>query len=199
MHTAERWKRQPGSLNKLLSTNIRSSERKELDDAAAIRSCRSGDANAFRYLVERYQNQAMAHAVAILGNPTDAEDALQEAFLDAYRALDRFDEGRSFYSWFYTILRNRCWKLLGSRNRPDRAAENVEILAASGGNLDQTLALGEALARLQVESREILTLRHLDGLSYEELSVRLGIPIGTVMSRLFYARKQLQATLGGKR
>jgi RNA polymerase sigma-70 factor, ECF subfamily len=149
--------------------------------------------------VERYQNQAMAHAVAILGNPTDAEDALQEAFLDAYRALDRFDEGHSFYSWFYTILRNRCWKLLGSRNRPDRAAENVEILAASGGNLDQTLALGEALARLQVESREILTLRHLDGLSYEELSVRLGIPIGTVMSRLFYARKQLHATLGGKR
>ena len=75
----------------------------------------------------------------------------------------------------------------------------MEILAASGGNLDQTLALGEALARLQVESREILTLRHLDGLSYEELSVRLGIPIGTVMSRLFYARKQLQATVGGKR
>jgi len=70
----------------------------------------------------------MAHAVAILGNPTDAEDALQEAFLDAYRALDRFDEGRSFYSWFYTILRNRCWKLLGSHNRPDRAAEDVEIL-----------------------------------------------------------------------
>ena len=88
---------------------------------------------------------------------------------------------------------------MGSHNRQDRAAEDVEILAASGGNLDQTLALGEALARLQVESREILTLRHLDGLSYEELSVRLGIPIGTVMSRLFYARKQLQATLGGKR
>ena len=76
-----------------------------MDDAAAIRSCRAGDADAFRYLVERYQKHAMAHAVAILGNRTDAEDALQEAFLDAYRALDRFDEGRSFYSWFYTILR----------------------------------------------------------------------------------------------
>ena len=66
-------------------------------------------------------------------------------------ALDRFDEARSFYSWFYTILRNRCWKLVGSRNRQDTAAEDVEILAASGVNLDQTLALGEALARLQVE------------------------------------------------
>jgi len=170
-----------------------------LDDAAAIRSCRSGDANAFRFLVERYQNQAMAHAVSILGNRTDAEDALQEAFLDAYRALDRFDEGRSFYPWFYTILRNRCWKLMVSRDRDDQAAQNVEILASSGGNPDRALALEEALARLQAESREILTLRHLDGLSYEELSVRLGIPIGTVMSRLFYARKQLQATLGGKR
>jgi RNA polymerase sigma-70 factor (ECF subfamily) len=149
--------------------------------------------------VERYQKQAMAHAVAILGNRTDAEDALQEAFLDSYRALDRFEEWRSFYSWFYTILRNRCWKLLSGRNKTDTAAEGVEILAASSDNLDRTLALRQALSRLQAESREILTLRHLDGLSYEELSVRLGIPIGTVMSRLFYARKQLQANLGGKR
>jgi RNA polymerase sigma-70 factor (ECF subfamily) len=149
--------------------------------------------------VERYQKQAIAHAVAILGNRTDAEDAVQEALLDTYRALGRFDERRSFYSWFYTILRNRCWKVAGNRSRHDTAVEDVEILAAGGGDLEQTLALQEALAGLQAESREILTLRHLDGLSYEELSVRLGIPIGTVMSRLFYARKQLQANLGGKR
>jgi RNA polymerase sigma-70 factor (ECF subfamily) len=170
-----------------------------LDDAAAIRSCRRGDANAFRYLVECYQNQAMAHAVAILGNRTDAEDALQEALLDAYRALDRFDERRSFYPWFYTILRNRCLKLAARRGKQSTSAERVEILAGSGEHLDHTLALEQALSELQPESRELLMLRHLDGLTYEELSSRLGIPVGTVMSRLFYARKQLQASLGGKR
>jgi RNA polymerase sigma-70 factor (ECF subfamily) len=149
--------------------------------------------------MERYQNQAMAHSVAILGNRADAEDALQEAFLDAYRALDGFDEKRSFYPWFYTILRNRCWKLAASRGKHSTSIEDLEILTASDENPEQKLALDEALGKLQPESREILTLRHLDGLSYEELSGRLGVPIGTVMSRLFYARKQLQAKLGAQR
>ena len=67
-----------------------------MDDAAAIRSCRAGEADAFRYLVERYQKHAMAHAVAILGNRTDAEDALQEAFLDAYRLLTALTKGAVF-------------------------------------------------------------------------------------------------------
>ena len=149
--------------------------------------------------MERYQKQALAHAAAILGNRMEAEDAVQEALLDAYRALGHFDERRGFYPWFYTILRNRCWKVLGNRTKRDTAVEDVEILAGADDNLDRTLAVREALARLPAESREILTLRHLDGLSYEELSVRLEIPIGTVMSRLFYARKQLQMNLGGKR
>ena len=170
-----------------------------MDDAAAIRSCRRGDADAFRYLVQRYQNQAMAHAAAILGNRTDAEDALQEALLDAYRALDRFDERRSFYPWFYTILRNRCWKLAANRGKESTAADSIAILAASGEHLEGALVLEEGLGKLQPEQREILTLRHLDGLSYAELSSHLGIPLGTVMSQLFYARKQLRANLGGKR
>jgi RNA polymerase sigma-70 factor (ECF subfamily) len=170
-----------------------------LDDAAAIRSCRGGDADAFRHLVERYQNQALAHAAAILGNRTDAEDALQEALLDAYRALDRFDERRSFYPWFYTILRNRCWKLAANRGKESTAADSLAILAASRDHPpEHALALDEALGKLPPESRELLTLRHLDGLSYEELSRWLEIPVGTVMSRLFHARKHLRTNLGGK-
>ena len=86
-----------------------------MDDAAAIRSCRGGDATAFRYLVERYQKQALAHAVAILGNRTDAEDALQQAFLDAYRALDRFDERRSF---LHLVLHDSQESLLEAGGQP---------------------------------------------------------------------------------
>ena len=118
--------------------------------------------------------------------------------LDVYRALDRFDERRSFYPWFYTILRNQCLKLAARRGKQSSSHDSVEILAASVEHPEHARALRQALEELQPESREILTLRHLDGLSYEELAGRLGIPVGTVMSRLFYARKRLQANLGGK-
>ena len=120
----------------------------------------------------------MGHALAILGHRQDAEDALQEAFLATYRALGSFDDNRRFYP----------------------ALETVEILASTGGGtVEDRLALEEALGCLSPQSREILMLRHLDGLSYEELAARLELPAGTVMSRLFYSRKELREQLGGKR
>jgi DNA-directed RNA polymerase specialized sigma24 family protein len=72
----------------------------ELDDPVAIERCRAGDKEAFRHLVERYQAEAMEHAVAILADREDALDAVQDAFFDAYQALSRFDTSRQFYPWF---------------------------------------------------------------------------------------------------
>jgi RNA polymerase sigma-70 factor, ECF subfamily len=151
--------------------------------------------------VERYQTEAMGHALAILDHRQDAEDALQEAFLSTYGALGSFDDNRRFYPWFYTILRNCCWKLAARRGKEEASAlETVEILSSTGGaTVEDRLALEQALRELSPESREILTLRHLDGLSYEELAARLELPVGTVMSRLFYARKELRERLGGRR
>ena len=168
---------------------------------AAIRCCRRGDADAFRYLVERYQTEAMGHALVILDHRQDAEDAVQEAFLSAFGALDRFDDQRSFYPWFYTILRNCCWKLAARRGKQESSAlDTVEILSnTADSDVEARLALVQALRGLSPQSREILTLRHLDGLSYQELAVRLELPVGTVMSRLFYARKEARKQLGGKR
>ena len=88
-----------------------------MDDSVAIQKCLAGDWEPFRLLVEKYQGRAVGHALAIVGNREDALDAVQEAFLDAFRALGRFDRGRQFYPWFYAILRNRCFKLLASRER----------------------------------------------------------------------------------
>lgn len=169
-----------------------------MDDAAAIEKCRNGDREAFRFLVERYQKQAVAHSTAILGNREDALDAAQEAFIDAFQALGRFDTTRRFYPWFYVLLRNRCFKMT-ARRRPAEDIEETEILQAQTGvSPEERFALEKALLSLAKEDREIITLKYLDGLSYEELAGRLQIPRGTVMSRLFYARKQLQAKLGGK-
>ncbi len=165
-----------------------------MDDSTAIQKCRAGETEAFSHLVRRYQSEAIGHAVAILGSLEDALDAVQDAFLDAYQAVGRFDVSRRFYPWLYTILRNRCFEMLASRQRRAAGAETVQILAQTAKNSCGMTAhvVDRALRELEAEDRELLTLKHLDGLSYEELAERLEIPAGTVMSRLYYARKRLR-------
>jgi RNA polymerase sigma-70 factor, ECF subfamily len=165
-----------------------------MDDKPAIDKCRNGEHEAFRYLVERYQRQAVSHATAILGNREDALDAAQEAFIDAFRAMKSFDEARPFYPWFYVLLRNRCYKMAARRRETESADETV-IVASNSTAREETLALEEALLSLDRQDREIVTLKYFDGLSYDELAERLEIPKGTVMSRLFHARRKLQAKL----
>ena len=169
-----------------------------MDDAATVERCLEGEPDAFRTLVERYQGRALGHAIAITRNRDDAQDALQDAFLNAHRALHTFDRERVFYSWFYAILRNCCYRLLARRgtdvvDHPVR----LELLESPGVPVDDRLAIERALAALSPTDREIVMLRHFDGLSYAELAASLGIPIGTVMSRLFNARKRLRDGLSG--
>lgn len=168
-----------------------------MDDQRAIRNCQKGDKQAFRHLVERYQNQAMGHAIAILGNREDAEDALQDAFLRAFNALRRFDVGHQFYPWFYVILRNCCFKLGGRRRKQNlTGSDEIEILAPTPSlGQEESILLERMMLELKPEDRELITLRHLDGLSYEELAERLAVPVGTIMSRLHHARKRLRAEL----
>ena len=168
-----------------------------MDDQTAIRICQAGDRQAFRHLVERYQNQAHGHAIAILGNREDALDAVQDAFLDAYTALARFDVGRQFYPWFYVILRNCCFKLAAGRKRRELdSSDEIEMLAPTPSlRPEETMLLERLMLELKPEERELITLKHLDGLSYEELAERLEVPLGTIMSRLYHARKRLRGKL----
>src|SRR5258705_9758162 len=168
-----------------------------MDDRAAIEKCRAGDKEAFRYVVENYQSEAVGHAVAILGNREDALDAVQEAFIDAFKSIDRIDLTRPFYPWFYVSLRNRCYKLAaGRRKRETSSSDEMEILApASGLRPEEAMLLEQAMLELSAPDRELITLRHLDGLSYDELAAGLEVPTGTIMSRLFHARKKLRDKL----
>lgn len=170
-----------------------------MEDAEAIEKVQAGEREAFRFLVENYQKQAVAHAAAILGRRAeDAQDAAQEAFIDAFRALKTFDKTRRFYPWFYVLLRNRCYKMT-ARRRETETVEELEIIAPHQGlPLTEKIALEAALLALANEDREIIALKYLDGLSYDEIAEHLQIPRGTVMSRLFYARRQLQAKLERK-
>ena len=121
------------------------------DDRQAIAGCLAGKPQEFRALVERYQTEALGHALAVLRHREDASDAVQEAFLEAYVALATFDATRPFYPWFYVILRNRCFKLLDRRKRrPEAAAVGSERLSLIAGQAEGVGAeLEEALWSLE--------------------------------------------------
>lgn len=170
-----------------------------MNDAAAIKKCQDGESEAFRHLVERYQRQAVGHASMVLRNHEDALDAAQEAFVDAFKNLSGFDPERPFYPWFYVLLRNRCYKLIGRKPRTENIDEIAILAAPEGITPEERLALERDLLSLPDDQREIVTLKYFDGLSYDELATRLEIPKGTVMSRLFHARKNLQKELSGIR
>jgi RNA polymerase sigma-70 factor (ECF subfamily) len=183
------------------------------DDAQLVERARSGDHEAFRVLVERYQGRVHRLAFRILRDDERARDASQEAFLKAYRGLARFEGRSSFYTWLYRLVFNLCLDL----RRRDRSAREVEwdegaahegpqpgqpVLEAADGGPAGALERAEirervaaAVDTLPQVHRETLILREMEGLSYGEIAQALGIPKGTVMSRLHYARKRVQKIL----
>jgi RNA polymerase sigma-70 factor, ECF subfamily len=166
-----------------------------MQDAEAIQRCRRGEVEAFGDLVHKYQRRALAHARALTGNDADAADVAQNAFLDAFRHLGRFDETRDFYPWFYVLLRNRCFK---QRAIPANRASNTDVVETAAPTVtsrEEMYDLRTALDRLEMADREIIVLKHLDGWTYDELAERLSIPRGTVMSRLFHARQRLKVLM----
>jgi RNA polymerase sigma-70 factor (ECF subfamily) len=165
----------------------------EVDDLSLVAQAKSGDVGAFKALVIRYQRKVYAVALGIVKDPDMAWDVAQEAFVRVHRHLPEFKGDSTFSTWVYRI---------GSHLAID-AVRNEGILSSSLGQdpaenlLRRELAgrMQEALDTLPAIHREILVLRELEGLSYEELAARLGIQKGTVMSRLFHARKKMQAAL----
>ena len=169
-----------------------------MDDRAAARACLTGNVDAFRHFVDQYQSRALSHARLLTRNEADAADATQEAFVDAFRNLRAFDPGRPFYAWFYVLLRNRCFK---QRSRRGTRWES-EVLPAPGvdpGLSEAHVDLWRAIHRLRADEAELVVLKHIEGWTYDELAAALGIPRGTVMSRLYVARQQLMTMLSGER
>ncbi|MFH1143291.1 MAG: sigma-70 family RNA polymerase sigma factor [Candidatus Eisenbacteria bacterium] len=175
----------------------------QADEAALILRCQTGDAGAFQPIVVRYMRYAAGFALAWTGSRDDALDLSQEAFARAYRAIARFDAARPFYPWFHRILRNLCINHLARARRlgevPLEEAREKEDErpgpAAALESAETRRLVWEALRRLNAPDREILILREFQGLTYAEMAEVLGIPRGTVMSRLHQARLRLRAGL----
>ncbi|HVH67462.1 MAG TPA: RNA polymerase sigma factor [Gemmatimonadales bacterium] len=170
-------------------------------DGDAVRRVLGGDTGAYATLVARYRDRLARYAVHMLGNREDAEEALQDAFVRAYRSLRRCDDPTRFGAWLYGILVNRC------RTTGARAAKRGRVFVRDDGALS-SVALpitderteGEetirwALARLAPEYREAFLLKHVDDLEYDEMSRLTGAGVSALKMRVKRAREQLQVLL----
>ena len=185
----------------------------EVQDTDLVKRAQNGDARAFDTLVTRYRGRVYSMTYHLVQNESDAWDLAQDAFIKAWRALPQFKLDSSFYTWLYRIAHNCAYDWLRKRkidsagefddnrvdHQPDPTAEAVPHAFARPDKAMANAELGSrirsAVARLSEEHRTAILLREVEGMQYDEIAKVMETSIGTVMSRLFYARKKLQELL----
>ena len=177
-----------------------------------LRAVKAGEAAAYRSIVEKYQGRVYAMVYGMVRNREDAKDITQDAFVKAYNSLDSFRLEASFYTWLYRIAMNLSIDFLRRRTRQGTTSydETIAARGEDGGvaeihhtddprrNLERKRLhkrIMDALDELPEDQKQIILLRELEGMSYKEIADITGVPEGTVMSRLFYARKKMQKLL----
>ncbi|TVQ91017.1 MAG: sigma-70 family RNA polymerase sigma factor [Deltaproteobacteria bacterium] len=186
------------------------------EDIQMVLAVREGDTTAYRGLVEKYQERIYHMVYGMLRNQEDARDITQDAFVKAYDNLQKFRLESSFYTWIYRIARNLTIDYLRKRKRrPETEFDEQVATRDERGGIDEShvqegpgrtlerkrlyARIMTAMQQLPEDQREVVLLRELEGLSYKEIAEAMEIPEGTVMSRLYYARKKLQKLLAGER
>lgn len=198
-----------------MSTTMAPEDEKQLAreaDAEMVRAVLDGDATAYRGLVEKYQTRVYNMVYGMVRNREDARDITQESFVKAFNNLKSFRLESSFYTWLYRIAMNLSIDFTRKRKRREISGFEEDIASRDddGGiaevhnvdnprkNLERKQLydkIMESLDKLPADQKQVILLRELEGLSYKEISDVMGIPEGTVMSRLFYARKKMQKLL----
>jgi RNA polymerase sigma-70 factor (ECF subfamily) len=186
--------------------------RQETAEAELVQRARGGDLAAYDELVRRYQERVYATIYHMTANHEDANDLVQESFIKAFRALPGFKGDASFFTWVYRIAVNKTINFLKQRrHRPQLSLNDLDINAEHDPDLVALISektprrdahlselqtgLNEALLRLSETHRLVVTLHDIQGLSHEEIGRIMDCNTGTVRSRLFYARRELQAYL----
>lgn len=182
-------------------------------DRQLVERVRQGDKRAFDLLVEKYWRRLARLLSRMVRDPDDIDDIVQETFIKAYRALPQFRGDAAFYTWLYRIGVNTAKNHLSAKGKamptvseqalPDEEEGVEERLAVQDVSTPESellskqvaLAVNEAVEALPEELRTAITLREIEGLSYEEIATLMGCPIGTVRSRIFRAREAIAAKL----
>ncbi|MCZ6597777.1 MAG: RNA polymerase sigma factor [Planctomycetota bacterium] len=181
----------------------------EAETTRLMTATKNGDTAAFDELIVQLRGRAFTVAHVLVGSREDALDLCQEAFFKTYRARDTYRESEPFLPWFHRILRNTCFSFLRKHRRlkhvslSGRADDQSEWEIADdepgphhgAEHGEMIVAFRRAYEKLSARDREILALRHFRDLSYREIAHSLDIPEGTVMSRLFHARRRLREEL----
>lgn len=168
------------------------------DDAADVRRVLAGDVDAYAALVDRYYDRCARFAVRMLGNRDDAEDALQATFLRAYRALARYQERDRFSAWLYRILVNQCRSIAARRAQRDRVFVREEALllnapdTSEGWSGENEELVQRVLNELDPLLREAFLLKHVEELSYEEMSALTGVGVSALKMRVKRACDRLR-------
>ncbi len=173
-----------------------------------LQRCRRGSRTAFEAVVNRYMKDSYKIALGLVGSHDDAMELSQEAFYRAYRNIKTLKPDRKFFPWFYQILRNLCFTHLRRRRLRRTSAlpeiDGQELTAAPGDwfspetvvqRTETKDAVWKAMSKLSEKHREVIILRHFQNMSYDEIAKNLFCNKGTVMSRLYHARKQLKELL----
>jgi RNA polymerase sigma factor (sigma-70 family) len=172
---------------------------RDIEDALLLIRARSGDADAFTDFVLRWQDRLRAHAERLTGHPAAADDVLQETWIAVLKGLGRLSDVEAFRAWIYRILSRKATDWIRSRQRRRRLDRRVAAEAArSSGDeerSDRIESLDDAVKRLSPPLRHVVLLHYVEEFSVEEVADVLGIPGGTVKSRLHNARKQLRALI----
>ena len=185
----------------------------ESEDIVLVRRCQAGDSRAFDELVAKYRTRVYAMIYHLVHNEQDAWDLAQDGFLKAWKSLDKFRFQSSFYTWLYRIMTNvsidwlRKKQIQGGQEFDDtiglhEVEPGSDLVPKSEPHPITKLERGEvrqridaAIAKLSPEHRTVILLKEMEDLQYHEIAETVGCSIGTVMSRLFYARKKLQTLL----
>jgi RNA polymerase sigma-70 factor (ECF subfamily) len=207
-------------VNQPLSNASKSEEGSERSskkgDHDLVQRVQAGDSAAFRALYDKYHRRAFAVAMGVVKNEDDALDAVQNAFVKVHKNIHKFQGSSSFYTWLYRIVMNVSIDHVRRTSRrktldfDERALHEESEIAGDGALLPRVTdanpgkaalrrelgsAIQAALAELPEHHRAVIVLREIEGMSYEEMAEALEVPKGTIMSRLFHARKKMQVAL----
>lgn len=170
----------------------------QLEDTVLVLRSQTGERAAFDELVERWQNRLWRHAYCLTGDRDAAWDAVQETWFAVIRGIRKLEDARAFPRWVFAILRNQCADWVTRQQRRRRLADRLKPDSVSDG-AERTTAtridVQTALAGLDAQQREVVSLHYVQDLGTKEIAEVLGIPEGTVKSRLYYAREELRRIL----
>ena len=188
-------------------------EDKKNEDTELVALAQKGNTNSFNKLVDKYHSRIYSLTYQMTSNREDAEDLTQEIFIKAFEALPRFKGRSSFYTWLYRIGINKTinYRKKRNRNRPlsidalDQDITYDEVYAELDskdsplrhiGLNELQVKLNEAMQKLSFKHRTVVVMHDIEGIPHDEIAKIVGVSVGTIRSRLFYARRQLQADLG---